>query len=645
MKKYIYFLFFPAFLLLLALTEKLAAQPLVFSSPDNNISVQLTSPANNDVLWGFNVRYKNGTAVVPAIDLGLIREDADFAHNLRFKGAGKIQFVHDRYTALHGKKSACTNDGNEVTLQFAAADKKEMEVILRVYNNGVAFRYAFPEKKAGQHTMINELTAYHIPDSSKRWLQQFVRSYEGFYPEQDKDFKEGEWGYPALFKTPGAAECWGLITEADLDRNYCATKLTNTAANPSAYRLAFPSAGDGNGTGDIDPVLTLPWQSPWRVVIIGQLADIVQSTLVEDVSRPTIAGNFDWVQPGISSWVYWAYNHGTKDYQRLCQYTDLAARMGWKYTLLDWEWDQMANGGDVEKAVRYAASKGVKPLIWYNSGGSHNTVPATPKDRLITKESRAKEFAWLNKIGIYGIKVDFFESDKQNIINYYIDLMEDAAKYKLMIYFHGATVPRGWSRTYPNLMTVEGVAGAEQYNNGPVMTTEGARHNTTLPFTRNVIGPMDYTPVTFTNSQHAHTTTFAHELALSVVFESGIQHLADRPVGFDALPAAEKMFLSRVPASWDDTRFISGYPGKSIIIARQKGKQWFIGGINGQNRGGQATIDFSFLPPDKKYRLTLMSDGDNDMAFEEQYMAVESKDKIQVKWLPRGGLAGYLEEF
>lgn len=645
MKKSIIFQFCLAALLLLLSRRQSAAQSPALSSPNHNITVQLISPGDQKALWSFHVVYKNSTAVIPAIEVGLLRDDADFAHNLTLKGAGKPQPVHDHYVTLHGKKSVADNEGNEVMLRFLTADQKELDVILRVYNNGIAFRYAFPEKNAGQFRMKGELSAYRMPDSSKRWLQQFIRSYEGFYPEQDKDFRTGEWGYPALFKVPGETECWSLVTEADLDRNYCATKLTNTAASPSIYQLTFPSAGDGNGMGDVNPTFSLPWQSPWRVVIIGQLADIVQSTLVEDVSKPQIAGNFDWVQPGISSWVYWAYNHGTKDYQRLCQYTDLAARMGWKYTLFDWEWDQMTNGGDVEKAAQYALSKGIKPLIWYNSGGNHNTVPATPKDRLITRESRAKEFEWLRKTGIYGIKVDFFESDKQNIINYYIDLMEDAAKYKLMIYFHGATVPRGWSRTYPNLMTIEGVAGAEQYNNGPVMTTEGARHNTTLPFTRNVIGPMDYTPVTLTNSQHAHTTSFAHELALAVVFESGIQHFADRPSGFDALPPAEKIFLTHVPASWDDTRLISGYPGKSVTMARRKGKQWFIGGINGQNRGGQVTVDFSFLPPDKKYQLTLLCDGDNDMAFQEQYIVVENKDKIQVNWLARGGFTGCLEEF
>jgi alpha-glucosidase len=635
---------FILFFLIINVHGLVAAQSVAVISPDKNIEVRIISPKTQDDTWSLAVNYKNSIAVIPSIKLGLLREDADFAHRLSVKGYEKIKPIHDSYTVLHGKKSICSNEANELVIHLITADHQLMDVILRAYDNGVAFRYSFPKKKAGAYKMLDELTAYQLPDSSKRWLQKFIRSYEGFYPEQDNNFKAGEWGYPALFKTPGATECWSLITEADLDRNYCATKLTNTAASVSQYKLTFPSAGDGNRTGEVSPLFSLPWQSPWRVVIIGQLADVVQSTLVEDVSKPALANNYDWVKPGVSSWVYWAYNHGTKDYRRLCEYTDLAARMGWTYTLFDWEWDQMTNGGDLEKAARYAASKGIKPLIWYNSGGNHNTVPATPKDRLVTKESRAKEFAWLNKIGVYGIKVDFFESDKQNIINYYIDIMEDAAKYKLMVYFHGSTVPRGWSRTYPNLMTMEAVAGAEQYNNGPLMTAEGAKHNATLPFTRNVIGPMDYTPVTFTNSQYAHTTTFGHELALAVVFESGIQHFADRPAGFDALPYAEKQFLTRVPAAWDESRLLSGYPGKSAIIARRKGKEWFIGGINGDSRGGVASIDFGFLPPGKQFKLILMKDGEYDTAFQEQYSVVEQKDKIEVRWLPRGGFAGYLEE-
>lgn len=627
------------------LAQTAIAQAPKVTSPDKNIEVELVAPKNQGAVWSFAVNYKNQVNILPEVKLGLLREDADFAHNLTLKGSGKIKAIHDQYTAIHGKKSLCINDGNEMSFHFINANATAIDVILRVYNNGIAFRYDFPEKKPGQFKMLDELTAFHVADSSKRWLQKFVRSYEGFYPIQENNFKTGEWGYPALFKAPGANECWALITEADIDRNYCTTKLTNTVAAKDEFKLTFPSPGDGNKTGDVNPTFSLPWQSPWRVAIIGQLADVVQSTLVEDVSKPPLATeNFDWVKPGTSSWIYWADNHGTKDYQHVTKYVDLAARMGWPYTLFDWEWDQMSNGGDLEKAVGYALAHGVKPVIWYNSGGKHNTVMSTPRDRLSTHESRVKEFEWLNKIGIVGIKVDFFESDKQNIINYYIDILEDAAKYKLMVYFHGSTVPRGWSRTYPNLMTMEAVAGAEQYNNGPVMTTEAPAHNATLPFTRNVIGPMDYTPITFTNSQYTHTTTYAHELALAVVFESGVQNFADRPAGFDNLPYAEKLFLTKVPAAWDNTKLLSGYPGKSVVIARRKGKEWYIGGINGDRRGGQTSIDLGFLPAGKKYKLTLMSDGEYDSVFQEQYIVVENKDKVPVKWLPRGGFAAYLEE-
>lgn len=619
----------------------LFAQSNKLTSPNELIATNITQDTAGN--WVLTVSYHDNT-IISKIKLGLMRNDADFSHHLRLKSAGKQLPIHDEYATLHGKKSQVINNANEKTFRFLNTSKQEMDLIVRTYNDGIAFRYRFPEHTSGQFSMTNEHTAYQIPDDDKRWLQKFVRSYEGFYPEQNNNFKTGEWGYPALFQTNSNSANWMLITEADIDRNYCATKLSNNST-PSEYKLTFPSEADGNHIGDVNPSFSLPWQSPWRVVIIGSLSDVVASTLVDDVSKPAAKNDYAWVKPGVASWVYWAYNHGTKDYQRLCQYADLAARMGWQYTLFDWEWNEMGNGGDLEKAVQYALAKGVKPLIWYNSGGKHNTVPAEPRDRLISRENRDKEFTWLKKTGIYGIKVDFFESDKQNIMNYYIDLMEDAARYKLMIYFHGSTVPRGWSRTYPNLMTMEAVAGAEQYNNGLFFTQEAARHNATLPFTRNVIGPMDYTPVTFTNSQHPHVTSFAHELALSVVFESGIQHLADRPEGFDNLPFAEHLFLTRVPAAWDDTRLLSGYPGKSAVIARRKGNNWFIGGINGENRPGQTTIDFSFLPKDRRYRLTLMADGDHNMAFREQYLTVSSTDNLQIKWLPQGGFAAYIEEW
>jgi hypothetical protein len=253
-----------------------------------------------------------------------------------------------------------------------------------------------------------------------------------------------------------------------------------------------------------------------------------------------------------------------------------------------------------------------------------------------------KEFAKLKNLGVAGIKVDFFMSEKQDMMRFYLDLLEDAAQYELMVYYHGCLVPRGWARTYPHLMTYEGVRGAEWYNNGPEFTTTAPQHNAILPFTRNVVGAMDYTPVTFTNSQYPHTTSYGHELALSVVFESGLQHMADRPSGYIGLPDAARSFLKEVPNAWDDTKLLEGYPGRDVTIARQKGKSWYIGGINAEQIEKKKTLRFGFLPEGAKYKLTLIADGIHDKDFAVTYSVVDKSSVVDVKLLRRGGFVASL---
>jgi hypothetical protein len=248
-------------------------------------------------------------------------------------------------------------------------------------------------------------------------------------------------------------------------------------------------------------------------------------------------------------------------------------------------------------------------------------------------------------MGFVGVKVDFFESEKQHMVNYYLDIIEDAADFEIMVNVHGSIVPRGWSRTYPNFMSSEAVRGAEWYNNTPELTTTAPKHNTTLPFTRNVVGPMDYTPVTFTNSQHAHITSYGHELALSVVFESSIQHFADRPEGYYQLPDAALSFLKDVPVAWDDTRFVDGYPGKLAVLARQKGDIWYVGGIHSDRRDKSYTLNFSFLQEGKKYKLILISDGAYDSTFETKHLVVTKDSTVDFHLLRRGGFAARLELF
>ena len=234
-------------------------------------------------------------------------------------------------------------------------------------------------------------------------------------------------------------------------------------------------------------------------------------------------------------------------------------------------------------------------------------------------------------------------AEKQNMIKYYLDILDDAAKFEMMVYFHGCLVPRGWARTYPHLMTYEGVRGAEWYNNGPEFTTTAPEHNTILPFTRNVVGSMDYTPVTFTNSQFPHTTSYGHELALSVVFESGFQHMADRPEGYYDLPDAAKHFLMEVPNAWDNTKLIDGYPGKDLIIARNKSDVWYIGGISAEKSPKIKTLTFNYLPESVKYKLTLIADGEHDKKLVIQYMVVDKLSTVKVRLLGRGGFVASLK--
>ena len=503
----------------------------------------------------------------PVLTFQVGMDTAPLGTNLTF-----VQKVKADYQMLSGKRLHCTNEANEYRMG---------SLVMRLYNDGIAFRYEL--KGLQDATLPKELTAYRIPEGTKRWIQQWTDAYEGFFPLTTSyktqpvrsfsgTFKSAEgwnvrWGYPALLEPREGV--FALISEANIERRQSASCLYNDG---ETYRVV-PDQNELKVSGD--------WHSPWRVVIIGGLKDIVESTLVTDVSEPSQLKDTDWIHPGVVSWVYWAYNHGSDDYNIIKRYTDMAVRLKLPYVLIDAEWDRMKDGKTVEDAVAYAKSQGVKPMIWYNSSVGWVDGAPTPKYRLNKPEDREKEFAWCEKIGVAGVKIDFFSGDNQMNMDYCLDLLECAARHHLLVNFHGATVPRGWQRTWPNLLSTEGVYGAEWYNNVPTFTKQAASHNATLPFTRNVIGPMDYTPCAFSDSQHPHITSHAHELALTVLFESGLQHLADKPESFYAQPEEVQEFLSTLPNVWDETRFISGYPGESVVIARRSGNVWYVAGING----------------------------------------------------------------
>jgi sialate O-acetylesterase len=605
-------------------------------SPNGAIAASVGLDRQGQIFY--SVSYTKGPATVKAVshgDLGIVRKDADFSAELSFVGVVSERKIVDAYRLMHGKRRDCRNAAVEKILRFRNGSGGLVDVVFRAYDDGVAFRYEFPRAAGDSCRVTGERTSFVIPEGTERWMQQYTNTYEALYPAATTGKADApdhqQWGFPALYKVQDKP-VWVLISEAGVSRQNCASRLSNKQ-DETVYRVTMPEDEVSGG---------YHWKSAWRVIMIGSLNDVVQSTLVTDVSEPSKETDTGWIRPGPVAWVYWAFNHGSKDYRKIVEYVDLAVAMHWPYVLIDWEWDRMGNGGNIEDAVAYARSKGIKPLMWYNSRDSlHSGVGLDPYGRLSTHAAREQEFAWLNKIGVYGVKVDFFEDDRQKEMAYYLDLLEDAAKYHLMVDFHGATIPKGWERTYPNLMTMEAVYGAEWYGYAPVLTKLGAVHNATLPFTRNVVGSMDYTPVTFTDIGFPHTTTYAHELALSVVFESGLQHFADRPEGYSALPDAERRFLMTVPVAWDDTRLIDGFPGERVVMARRSGRLWYIGGLNGEDRPQDMELHFDFLG-DGMYDLELMGDGGTGKAFRDTTMTVRKGSVVPVNCLARGGFVARL---
>ena len=569
----------------------------------------------------------NGKSLIINYDKQKVIELADISFDkLRF-----TRQVKDDYQMLEGKRLHCTNEANE----YQAPIGSNAKIVIRLYNDGVAFRYEYI--KLENQKQPEEHTVYLIPEGTKRWFMQWTEAYEGFFPQTttykvkpirtssgvstSADGWNNRWGYPALLEPVEGV--FALISEANIERRQSASCLYNDGERYSVVA----AENDLNLSGD--------WHTPWRVVIIGKLADIVESTLVTDVSEPSQLKDTNWIKPGVVSWIYWANNHGSNDYNIIKKYVDMAVVLKLPYVLIDAEWDEMDKiasneGKTIEDAVAYANAKGIKPMIWYNSSVGWIDGAPGPKFRLNKPEDREKEFAWCEKIGVAGVKIDFFSGDNQMNMDYCLDLLESAARHHLLVNFHGAPIPRGWQKTWPNLLSTEGVYGAEWYNNVPTFTDKAASHNTTLPFTRNVIGPMDYTPCAFSDSQHPHITSLAHELALTVLYESGLQHLADRPESLLAQPKDVQDFLGQLPTVWDETRYVSGYPGESAVLARRSGNTWYVAGINGKDAPQILKTNLSFIG---KGSVQMFAD---DASGKWQISTI-SKLPSQIECQPRGG--------
>lgn len=532
----------------------------------------------------------------------------------KITGEGESYSFASAYDMILGKKSRINVSVNRAEYSLSDGNK----LIVHVQNDGVAYR------KVGEGK-VEDKTTVDFSLSANSWLMEWRDSYEDFFVK-NRSLSEGmHLGFPSLFEFRDGV--FVLMSESDLNQDNSASSLYVESAN----RVFGVSSG--NGASGVK-------QSSWKTMIVGSLSDIVESTLITDLAEPCKLASSDWIKPGVASWVYWANNHGSNDFNIIKKYVDMAVALKLPYVLIDAEWDEMKDGKSVEDAVKYAVDNNVKPMIWYNSSiGWVNGAPG-PKFRLNKPEDLEMEFAWCESIGVKGVKIDFFSGDDNRNVRFMIDLLQAAERHHLVVNFHGATIPRGWQRTYPNLVSTEGVYGAEWYNNVPTFTDKAASHNATLPFTRNVVGSMDYTPCAFSDSQHPHITTHAHELALTALFESGIQHLADRPESFLAQPDEVKAYLGKLPAAWDDTKLLSGYPGESVVLARRKGSSWYIAGINGTDDFKVLEINTSRLGKLGK-KVQVFADGENS----GEWNISSSKKKIptEINCKPRGGFVIVVE--
>ena len=619
--------------------------PESLTSPDKHLAVKVFITEQQTLAYSV---VRDATPIILPSSLGLQLTTADFTRGLSIESKSEIVPVTDSYQMRVGKKRAISYSANEQTFFISNAQKQKLALTFRVSNDGVAFRYAVTDPVVATKQFVNETSSFTVAPSAKAWLQPMSvaqtgwsntnPSYEEHYqidvPVGTEPTLRQGWVFPALFN---ANNNWIVISEAAMDGSWHGSHLQQ-GATANEYTLAQPQGAEvfispdgkkGALLANSDKELI----SPWRIIAIGSLAQIMESTLGTDLAAPAIVPDQSFIKPGHSSWS-WAIlkdDFTTFDVQK--KFIDYAADMHWDYTLVDADWDKKIGYEKLQELVNYAAQKNIGILVWYNSSGDWNQTPYSPKSQLITHEQRTAEFARLKKIGVKGVKIDFFGGDGQSFMQYYIDILKVAAAHQLLVNFHGATLPRGWQRTYPNLMTMESIKGFEfttftQADQDPV-----AAHVATALFARNIFDPMDYTPMAFGDIPNIkRVTENSFELAESVLMISGVQHFAEIPEGMATAPEYVKDFLRELPREWDDVKFIDGYPGKFAVIARKAGDAWYVAGINAEKENKTLALDLSFAG-DKKGTLITSGEGERDFAQQQ----IDNKTSHTITLRPSAG--------
>ncbi|MEV0389716.1 glycoside hydrolase family 97 catalytic domain-containing protein [Nonomuraea sp. NPDC050643] len=550
------------------------------------------------------VRHEGRTVLRPS-RLGIRAAHEDLTTGLAFAGAAERR-IEDAYRTVTGKRREHRYAAGEWTLSFAKG-RHRLDLVVRIGGGGVAYRYAVPW--TGPVTVTEELSEYVVPGDARAVLLPYENGrcdYEEIHRHTTVTAAEPIlYGYPSLFHTGGT---WLLVTESDLDSGYAGSRLR---FDGHAFRLDLP-----------DPYVTAasPLVTPWRTMIVGDLATIVESDLVTSLAAPSEVEDTGWIRPGAVAWSWWSDGPSTRDLDAQKRWVDFAAAHGWPYVLADAGW----NKEWMPELIAYAGEKGVGVWLW-----SH-------WQHVDTELEHREKLALWKQWGAVGVKIDFTESDGQDRMRWFDAILAATARLRLMVVFHGGTIPRGTERTWPHFMTAEAVKGAEWIKPKPgKQPLYAATHYLALAFTRNVQGPMDFTPCTFTG---VRVISAGFELALSVLFESGVQHFADGIEAYEARPEALRL-LSSVPTAWDETRLLSGDPADHLLLARRSGGDWYVGaGVAGEAR--TLTVPLGFLD-EGEWTAEIYRDAPGDRILAET-VTVSAGGKLDLAVPPNGGFTLHL---
>lgn len=619
------------------------AQSVTSPNGDIKVTLELTNQGKPQ----YSVNYEGQEMLKPSA-LGLTTNIGDYTQGLTLKGV-VTNPVSDTYSLRNIKQSHVAYQANEAVATYEKDGRTVMDIIFRVSNRDVAFRYRlYPKKDTRVCVVESEASSFVLPDGTTTFLCPqskpmggFARtspSYETPYTLDDAIGKNG-WGegytFPCLFKVPTVAtksqptEQWVLISETGTDGDYVGCRLLNEQGGH--YRIGFPQQGELNGFGSVTAAMSLPGETPWRTITVGPLANIVETTVAFDLVQPKYKASQEYIY-GKGSWSWIIGMDPSCNFEEQKRYIDFSAAMGWKSVLIDAFWDKQIGYEKIAELARYGKTKGVGLFLWYNSNGRWNDAPQTPIGKMDNARIRREEMKWMHDQGIRGIKVDFFGGDKQPMMQLYEDILADANDFGLLVIFHGCTLPRGWERMYPNYAASEAVLASENLHFGQGACDAEARNAATHVFIRNTVGSMDFGGSTLNkrysaDNQHGtvRKTSDVYAMATAVLFQSAVQHFAMAPNNLTDAPAWAVDFMKQVPTTWDETRFIDGYPGKYIIMARRSGTQWLVVGINAEEQPLKKTITLPMF--EKGAQLQVFSD---DAQLNGSVKAVKQNKKQQL---------------